>query len=117
MAWLLCRALCQPLLRRGEIRIERHSLFESEDGALVLIEQRQVPYPRDWSAFSYTRAKFLRFATSSFAKRTVPSANPRVRRCASGDSLKALVSFEIEDQPLRHKLIGLRDPSGQVAVQ
>ena len=27
--------------------------------------------------------------------------------------MKALVSGEIKNQPLRHKLIGLRDPSGQ----
>src|SRR5262249_24739121 len=34
-----------------------------------------------------------------------------------GELMKALVSGEIENQPLRHKLIGLRDPLGQVAVQ
>ena len=61
--------------------------------------------------------KILRFTTSSFSNRTVPSANPRVRRCGVRGIVKALVSGEIENQPLRHKLIGLRDPLGQVAVR
>ena len=50
-------ALREPLLRRGEIRIERQGLFESENGALVLIEQKPGT-SRDWSAFSYKQAKF-----------------------------------------------------------
>src|SRR5437764_12557193 len=115
MAWLFCRALCQALLRVGEIRIERQRLVKSNNGALVLIEQRQVS--PTISQHSRIRRQNLSVYNIILCKSDRPisqSAHLEGRvRCV----MKALVSSGSENQSLRHELIALRDPPGQVPVR
>ena len=109
--------LCSPpvLVAPAEIRIERQRLFESEDGALVLIEQGQVP--PTIGQHSRIRRQNLEVCDIILRKTHRPISQPAHPEMRVRGLMKALVSGEIENQPLRHKLIGLRDPSGQVPVR
>src|SRR4029077_1110072 len=101
--------------RISEIRIERQRRFESEYGALVLIEHRQVLA----AIGEHSRIRRQNLCVCNIvllkthcAISQSPHSEMRLRRL-----MKALVTGEIKNQALRHKLIALRDPLDQVAVQ
>src|SRR6185503_11401403 len=91
-----------------EIRIERQRLFESDNGPLVVIEHRQVL--ATIGEHSRIRRQNLSVCNIILLKTHRPISQSPHSEMRAGGFIKGLASGEIENQPLRHELIGLRDP-------
>src|SRR5262245_13426936 len=100
--------------RLSQIRIERQRLLEGKNGALVLFGHRQVLAAIDEHS-RICRQNLDVYSIILLKTHRTIGQSPRLDMRFKGLT-KGLVSGEIENQPLRHKLIGLRDPLGQVAV-
>src|SRR6266545_5917507 len=107
----LSRTFRQPLLRSGEPGIERERLAEESNSTLVLIECSEIPSTIDQHGRvdrQHLEVNYVIFLKPQGAVSQATRLQRRVRQVA-----KALVAREIENKPLRNKLIVLPDPHGQ----
>ena len=107
-------ALCEPLLRCGQIWIERQRFFESNNGALMVIERGQIAA----TVGEHPRINGQNFELNDVIvrKSQSPVSEPARPQVWIRGIVKTLINSEIKDQTLWNKLIGLRNPLGQITV-
>ncbi len=113
--WQFCCAFRNAFSRRGEVGIEYERLFEGNNGARVLIECREIASAIDQHAGirrQHLEVDHVVFLESHRPISQTPGLEVRIWRV-----VKTLVAREVKNETFRNKLIGLRDPLGQVTVR